>query len=78
MQGEILRNGVTYIWSVFGAIITVTAPDGRQKKTQVGGHRGNPQGLARIMACELGNEQSKSLVAALICSGGALLPSASE
>jgi hypothetical protein len=71
MQGEILRNGVTYIamqgeifgvtyiWSVFGAIITVTAPDGRQKKTQVGGHRGNPQGLARIMAGELGNEQSK-------------------
>ena len=59
MQGEILRNGVTYIWSVFGAIITVTAPDGRQKKTQVGGHRGNPQGLARIMAGELANEQTQ-------------------
>jgi hypothetical protein len=58
MQGEIVRNGVTYIWSVFGAIITVTAPDGRQKKAQVGGHRGNPQGLARIVAGELGNEQS--------------------
>ena len=57
LSGVVAAGGI--IWSVFGAFITVTAPDGRQKKTQVGGHRGNPQGLARIMAGELANEQLK-------------------
>lgn len=54
MQGEIERNGIKYIWSVFGGIITVTAPDGRQKKTQLGGS--TPESLAGMMAYELENE----------------------
>jgi hypothetical protein len=35
-RGEISRNGIIYRWSVFGDVITVTAPDGRQKKMHIG------------------------------------------
>jgi hypothetical protein len=57
VQGEITYNGITYIWSVFGGILTVTAPDGRQKKTQLGGS--TPESLARIMAGNLEREKPK-------------------
>ena len=51
-QGEISRNGVIYIWSLLSPdMVTVRAPDGRRKTTQVGGSP--PEVLAKIMAREL-------------------------
>ena len=37
MQGEITYDGVLYLYALFGGVVIVTAPDGRQKKTQLGG-----------------------------------------
>jgi hypothetical protein len=51
MQGEFIYDGVTYIWSLFGGIVSVTAPDGRQKRTQLGGS--SPESIARLLAREL-------------------------
>jgi hypothetical protein len=50
--GEIVRNGKTYSWSLDEInLLTVTAPDGRRKTTQLGGS--SPKGLALILASEL-------------------------
>jgi hypothetical protein len=57
MRGEISRRGITYVWSVFGNIIIVTAPDGCQKKTHLGGVR--PESMAKILARELEEEKPK-------------------
>ena len=57
MQKEIsfysLRFGrqITGVYSVFGDMITVRAPDGRQETTQLGGSL--PESLARMMLIEL-------------------------
>jgi YD repeat-containing protein len=56
-EGEIERNSVTYTWSVFGNIITVTAPDGRKKRTHLGGV--TPTSMAKILARELEEEKAK-------------------
>jgi YD repeat-containing protein len=55
--GEIERNNVTYNWSMFGNIITVTAPDGRRKRTHLGGV--TPASMAKILARELEREKQK-------------------
>ena len=57
MQGEITSDGVVYVWSVFEIFLTITAPDGRQKITLLGGS--TPEGLGRIMARELAREAPK-------------------
>jgi hypothetical protein len=57
-HGEISRNGVTCLWSVFGGLLSVTAPDGRQKRTQIGGHINAPQALANIMASKEKNQKT--------------------
>jgi hypothetical protein len=57
MQGEIAFKGVTYIWSVFNRLVTVTAPDGRQKMTQLGGSP--PESIARLLAKELAVQRPK-------------------
>ncbi len=57
MHGEISVGGVTYIWYMFGHILTVTAPDGRQQKTQLGGS--SPESLVRLLAIELDEQQPK-------------------
>jgi hypothetical protein len=54
MQNKIEFRGVTYLYSVFGRLITVTAPDGRQKITQLGDSPASA--LAPLMACELADE----------------------
>jgi hypothetical protein len=54
MQGEIDLRGVTYIWSVFREVLTVTAPDGRQKISQLGST--TVPSLARLLARELADE----------------------
>jgi uncharacterized protein Veg len=57
MQKEIsfysLRFGrqMTGVYSVIGDMITVTAPDGRQETTHLGGSL--PESLARMMLIEL-------------------------
>jgi hypothetical protein len=50
-KGKVSRNGDTYRWLVDDGLLTVTAPDGRQKTTQLGGS--TPESLARILAYEL-------------------------
>ena len=55
LAGELLRDGIAYAWLVFGGVLIVTAPDGRQKKTQLG--NSPPDALARIMARELEQEK---------------------
>jgi hypothetical protein len=56
-QGKIERSNVTYTWSVFGSIIAVTAPDGRSKRTHLGGV--TPASMAKILARELEAETPK-------------------
>jgi hypothetical protein len=56
-RGEISRDGIIYTWSVFGDVITVTAPDGRQKKTHVG--RDARGSVAKTLARDLEGEQQK-------------------
>ena len=54
MQGEITYDGVLYLYALFGGVVIVTAPDGRQKKTQLGG---SPiKSIARLLARELSHE----------------------
>ena len=49
----------TYTWSlVEPEMVRVTAPDGRQKSTQIGGSP--PEWLARVMARELEEEKPKN------------------
>ena len=55
-EGKIERNNVAYSWSRFGNIITVTAPDGRRKKTHLGGV--TPASMAKILARELEEEKA--------------------
>jgi hypothetical protein len=55
-EGEIERKGAIYTWSVFGNIITVTAPDGRKKRTHLGGI--TRASMAKILARELEAETS--------------------
>jgi hypothetical protein len=31
MSGEIIYDGIVYQWTLFGGVVIVTAPDGRQK-----------------------------------------------
>jgi len=50
-KGKVSRNGDTYRWLVDDGLLTVTAPDGRQKTTQLGGS--TPESLARILTYEL-------------------------
>lgn len=57
MQGQIALNGITYIWAVAGAILTVTAPDGRRQIAQLGGIM--PEVLAQLLAQELEGKKSK-------------------
>lgn len=57
-RGEIERKGITYYWSVFGNIITVSGPDGRQKKTHLGGV--TPASMAKILARELEAEKAET------------------
>jgi YD repeat-containing protein len=57
-QGEIERKNVTYTWSVFGNIISVTAPDGRKKRTHLGGV--TPESMAKILARELEEEKAQA------------------
>ena len=57
MQHEISILGFTYTWTVFGGVLTVTAPDGRQKITQLGSS--SPETLARMLARELAGEAPK-------------------
>jgi YD repeat-containing protein len=56
-EGEIERNNVTYTWSVFGNMIAVTAPDGRSKRTHLGGI--TSASMAKILARELEAETPK-------------------
>jgi hypothetical protein len=59
---ERLKRELSGSYSVFGPLITVTSPDGRQKITQVGS-RGSPEGLdslARILLRELAVEEDKN------------------
>jgi hypothetical protein len=57
MAGEITLDGVIYLWALFGGVVTVTAPDGRQKSTQLGG---SPlQVIARLWARELSVQKPK-------------------
>jgi YD repeat-containing protein len=58
-EGETERNNVTYTWSVFGNIIAVTAPDGRSKRTHLGGV--TPASMAKILARELDAETPKKV-----------------
>jgi uncharacterized protein Veg len=53
--GELSRHGETYSWSVFGDVITLTAPDGRQKKTHLGGIAASA--AAKILVRELEDEE---------------------
>jgi hypothetical protein len=55
-EGEIERKNVAYTWSVFVNIITVTAPDGRKKRTHLGGV--TPASMAKILARELEAEKA--------------------
>jgi hypothetical protein len=57
-RGEISRNGIIYTWSVFGDVITVTAPDGRQKKTHVG--RDAPWERSENSGSRLGRRTTKN------------------
>ena len=57
-EGEIERKNVTYTWSVFGNIITVTAPGGRKKRTHLGGV--TPASMAKILARELEAEKPET------------------
>jgi hypothetical protein len=53
---EFSLNGARYTWSLVSPDMgTVTASDGRQKTTQVGG--APPEVLARLMAGELQREK---------------------
>jgi hypothetical protein len=54
MHGEISLLGVTYGWVVFGRVIVVTAPDGRQKDIRIGGS--SPEILVRLLARELAGQ----------------------
>jgi hypothetical protein len=59
---ERLKRELSGSYSVFGPLITVTSPDGRQKITQVGSS-GSPEGLdslARILLRELAVEEDKN------------------
>jgi hypothetical protein len=56
-KGEISRNGAIYSWSVFGYVIAVTSPDGRQKKAHVG--RDARASVAKTLARELEGEKPK-------------------
>jgi hypothetical protein len=49
--GTVRRAMHSGICSVFGDMITVTAPEGRQETTQLGGS--SPESLARMMLIEL-------------------------
>jgi hypothetical protein len=67
-RGEISRNDIIYSWSVFGEVITATAPDGRQKKMHVG--RDARRSVAKILARELEDEKSKieeNLIEPVLC-----------
>jgi len=46
-----LARQITGNWSLFGEMLTVTAWDGRQKTTQLGGS--SPESLAHLMLVEL-------------------------
>jgi hypothetical protein len=50
-KGKLLRNGVRYRWSLDDGLLTVTAPDGRRKTTQLGGS--TPESLGSLLAYEL-------------------------
>ena len=56
---EFSLNGDRYTWALVSPeMVTVTASDGRQKTTQVGGSP--PEVLARLMAGELQREKPKT------------------
>lgn len=50
-KGKVSRDGVTYQWTLDDGLLTVAAPDGRRKTTQLGGS--SPGALARVLAYEL-------------------------
>ena len=53
MSGEIIYDGIVYQWTLFGGVVIVTAPDGRQKG-------GSPaESIARLLARELSGQKSK-------------------
>jgi len=51
VTGEISIDGTTYLWSLFGGVVTVTAPNGDQRRTQKGGSPA--ESIARRLAREL-------------------------
>jgi len=54
MQGEFPVYGAIYTWSVTDGILTVTAPDGRQKHMQASNY--TPRVTARMLARQLASE----------------------
>ena len=55
IQDHVEIDGEVYSWSISARTITVTAPDGRQKRTQVG--RSPPAQVARLLGRELLRER---------------------
>jgi hypothetical protein len=49
-------------YRIHDGMITVTAPWGHRKTTQLGGSAGAPEGLARIMLRELVNDLKTGIV----------------
>jgi hypothetical protein len=58
MSGEIIYDGIAYQWTLFGGLVIVTAPDGRQKMTQRGGSPA--ESIARLLARELAWQELKA------------------
>jgi hypothetical protein len=56
-KGNFSRNGARYHWVIDDGLLTVVAPDGRRKTTQLGGS--TPESLGRILAYELECEKPK-------------------
>jgi hypothetical protein len=57
MTGELLYDGKIFVWNLSEGLVTVTCPNFRTKATQLGGSP--PQVIARLLARELANEESK-------------------
>jgi hypothetical protein len=51
MDGKIEIDGSVYLWTVSDGILTVTSPDGRQRRIQIG--KTYPHVTVRILAGEL-------------------------
>jgi hypothetical protein len=51
MDGKIEIDGSVYLWKASDGVLTVTSPDGRQRRTQIG--KAYPHVTVRILAGEL-------------------------